>query len=203
MGLSQFEAENVARTAGQERQRFGVTGLEGRRAEEVAELRAAAQNKTQIRAAEIAGQTDTDNMLRILTDNFMRTQNIPRSEAEYLAAEQLQENEMDIRRAAAAAVDPTLAAVNRLTAVEELRNARLKGIEPLSLTNRPQYEIEKQAIDKDITELMQEINSGGIGALRTSQEAPSLEDFLIAARQANPGVSEAELTQYYNENYRQ
>jgi hypothetical protein len=203
MGLSQFEAENVARTAGQERQRFGVTGLEGRRAEEVAERRAAAQNETQIRAAEIAGQTDTDNMLRILTDNFMRTQNIPRSEAEYLAAEQLQENEMDIRRAAAAAVDPTLTMVNRMTAVQELANARLKSIEPLALTNRPQYEIERQAINEDIAELTREINSGGIGALRTPQGAPSLEDFLTAARQANPGVSEAELTQYYNENYRQ
>ena len=174
MGLSQFEAENVARTAGQERQRFGVTGLEGRRAEEVAERRAAAQNETQIKAAEIAGQTDTDNMLRILTDNFMRTQNIPRSEAEYLAAEQLQENEIDIRRAAAAAVDPTLTMVNRMTAVQELANARLKSIEPLALTNRPQYEIERQAINEDIAELTREINSGGIGALRTPQEAPTM-----------------------------
>jgi hypothetical protein len=110
---------------------------------------------------------------------------------------------MDIRRAAAAAVDPTLTMVNRMTAVQELANARLKSIEPLALTNRPQYEIERQAINEDIAELTREINSGGIGALRTPQGAPSLEDFLTAARQANPGVSEAELTQYYNENYRQ
>ena len=43
--------------------------------------------------------------------------------------------------------------------------------------------------------LQSAVQGGGAGA------APSLEQFMSAARQANPGVSDDQLRAYYNQNY--
>ena len=172
MGLSQFEAEQQARLSVESGRNQGMSTVqalatanqqaeEARLTRESADTRASEQNRAQIRAAEIAGQTDTDNMLRILTENFMRTQGVSRSEAEYLAAEQLQQNEIAIRQAAAVAVDPTLQRFQRVAAVEEIRNARLKGIESLMLRDPPAYITAKEKIDEDMSDIMASIDGGG------------------------------------------
>ena len=135
-------------------------------------------------------------MLGIYTEEFMR-QGKSRQESEYLAAQKMQENELARVSAMRTATDSALTTYQRMNALATLSATRKKPYEPLALSDPTAYKAAMDKIDVEITALQAEIEGGG----PVAQGAPSLEQFLAAARSANPGRSDAELTQYYNETY--
>lgn len=200
MGLSQFEAENVARTGAEAQQQAGATGLEARNAAEIRATaeseNAAAQRENARNIAEIGGTTDSDALLRIYTEQFMQQGN-SRQESEYLAAQEMQKNMRTATDPELATYQRELAKFSAMNALQTLRATKLKPYEPLATSDPAAYKAAIDRIDAEMNALEASIEGGG----PVTQGAPSLEQFLAAARSANPGRSDAELTQYYNETY--
>jgi hypothetical protein len=177
MGLSQFEAENVARAGAEAQQQAGATGLEARNAAEILATaereNADAQRRSARDIAEIGGTTPEDTLLRIYTEEFMR-QGKSLQESEYLAAQEMQKNELARVSAMRTPADPRLADFERSTAIENLRAARYKTIEYLANRDPTAYQEAKNKIDADITALQASVEGGGPVLRGPPAEAVSL-----------------------------
>jgi len=178
MGLSLFEAENVARAGAEAKQQTAATELENRRAAQIladAEMEnSAAQRRSARDIAEIGGTTNEDTLLRIYTEQFMQ-EGKSRQESEYLAAQRMQENELARAAAMRVPTDPRLADFERQEALEKLRVARYKSIELLASRDPTAYKAEKNKIDIEINALIASIGGDGPAAAGNSGSRFSVE----------------------------